>query len=351
MPVLRHFVALLITTFSFFCSAVEVPDLYQFKVLVSDKSNNARAAASKQALLGVLSKVSGQAIEQTNPEIRLALQDISQFMLKFEYQDAEYGSQLLVVKFDPTKINTLLNELRAPIWGNRRPLVLIWLAVEDARQRELLTRESFPQLEEVLSDKANQRAVPIVLPLLDLEDRLNITVSDVWANFSEPVDLASVRYNPERIVTARIYKLPNQSVWQLDWRFTVNSEFQNNVLVGEQQQIIAQMIDEIALSLSSQYAVLRNDSAEQEGEFFIVNGINDFVQIEQAKRRLLSLSVVREVNIVSMKQGELVFSLLLNGTKTDLINTLSLDKGFKRLFDPLASIEAQSINRYQWIGE
>ena len=67
-------------------------------------------------------------------------------------------------------------------------------------------------------------------------------------------------------------------VWQLDWRFTINSEFPNNVLIGEQQQIIGQMIDEIALSLSSQYAVLRNSPDGAQGEIFILNGVNDFVQ-------------------------------------------------------------------------
>ena len=67
--------------------SAEVSDLYQFKVLVSDKSTYSRDQASKAALLGVLTKVSGSTVDSELPEIKDAFNNISQFMRKYQYQD------------------------------------------------------------------------------------------------------------------------------------------------------------------------------------------------------------------------------------------------------------------------
>lgn len=330
--------------------AAEVENLYQFKVLVSDKSTYSREQASKDALLGVLTKVSGSTVDADLPEIKAAFKNISQYMRKYQYQDAEYGEQYLIIRFDNNKVDSLLNETGYPIWGNRRPLVLIWLAFEDALQRDLVTREGFPQIEQVLSDQSQKRALPIVLPLLDLEDRLNITVSDVWANFSDPVNIASKRYSPERIVTARLYKPNQQTSWHLDWRFTHDSELAIESLVGDQQQVVAQMIDDISESLAGRYAVNKGQEVNQRGELFILSGIENYIELEYAKRRLLTLTVVQDIQIVSIAESKITLNLILNGHKEDLTNTLSLDKGFKRIFDPFAPVDENTVEHYQWLG-
>lgn len=330
--------------------SAEVSDLYQFKVLVSDKSTYSRDQASKAALLGVLTKVSGSTVDSELPEIKDAFNNISQFMRKYQYQDAEYGEQYLIIRFDNNKVDSLLNETGYPIWGNRRPLVLIWLAFEDAFQRDLVTREGFPQIEQVLSDQSQKRALPIVLPLLDLEDRVNITVSDVWANFSEPVNLASKRYNPERIVTARLYKPHQQTSWHLDWRFTHDSELAIESIIGDQQQVISQMIDDISSALAGRYGVNKSQENNQRGELFMLSGVDSYIELEHAKRRLLTLNVVQDIKIESIADSKVTLKLILNGSTQDLANTLSLDKGFKRIFDPFAPVDENTIEHYQWLG-
>ncbi|SFD01423.1 DUF2066 domain-containing protein [Pseudoalteromonas denitrificans] len=330
--------------------AIEVIDLYQYKILVSDKTRQSRLTASRDALFKVLIKVSGRIIDKSSPAFRKAIRNIPAYMLKYEYSDGANNQQFLVIKFEANKVNQLLESVGQPIWGNRRPLVALWLAVEDELQRELVTQDSFPQIEQLLSDKSTRRGLPLVIPLLDLEDRQIVSVTDVWANFSEPVNLASQRYNAERIVTARLYVNINNNTWQLDWRFSDESQFAVNELVGDKQQIVGQMIDDVADKLSIEYAV-KALNFNNDGLFNItIVGINNFTKLELVKRRLLSLSVIDAVTLKVVKDNKFYMQLKLSGNELDLSKALHLDSAFIRLFDPLASEKENPKNEYRWVG-
>jgi hypothetical protein len=346
---------LLISAISFlFCFsalAVEVTDLYQDILKVDDKTRDTRLAASRKALLNVLVKVSG---DETADQNRLAQQrtkDISDYMLKFEYDEKVNGQLKLVVKFEARKINTLIKELNLPLWGIQRPLVAIWLGIEDNWRRELVTQESYPQLEQLIYEKAGRRGLPVIVPLLDLQDRRLVGIPEVWGNFSEPVEDASKRYSAERSITARMYKEPDSENWLLDWRFTNDDLFHSNRLTGDKQQVVSQMIDSLAQGLASEYAIDPNAYYEQAAAIFILKGTQSFVDIELAKRRLLSLSVVTQVTILR-KTPELVeFKLNHTGDITDLKKGLGLDSSFQNYEDPQAfyHIVDNTSLEYQWV--
>jgi len=344
---------LIIILFIFLSSrveAIEVTDLYQYKILVNDKTRSSRLAASKEAIAKVLLKVSGRTINVNSSAIRKAKRNIPSYMLKYEYFDGDNAQQFLVVQFEANKINKLLESDELPIWGNRRPLVVLWLATEDELRRELVTQDSYPQLEQLLTDKASRRGLPIVIPLLDLEDRQLVSVTDVWANFSSPIVSASKRYNSERIVTARLYQGIENNLWKLDWRFSDEVKFTINELVGDKQQIVGQMIDDVADKLAIQYAV-ESLSFNDSGIYNItLSGLNDFSSVELAKRQLLSFSVVESVLLKVVKDNKFHMQLRLTGSDRDLAKALELDKSFVRLFDPLASVKENPKNAYRWVG-
>jgi len=344
---------LLIILFVFFSlnvEAIEVKDLYRYEILVNDKTRTSRLAASKDALGKVLLKVSGQKIDLTSNAIRKAKRNIPSYMLKYEYFDGDNDQQFLIVQFEASKVNKLLELEELPIWGNRRPLVALWLATEDELRRELVTQDSYPQLEQLLKDKASRRGLPIVIPLLDLEDRELVSVTDVWANFADPIILASQKYNSERIVTARLYQDSQNQLWKLDWRFSDEVQFTLNELVGDKQQIVGKMIDDVSDKLAIQYAV-ESLSLNESGLFDItITGLNDFSNVELAKRQLLSFSVVESVLLKVVKENKFHMQLRLSGSALDLANALKLDKSFIRLFDPLASVKENPKNEYRWVG-
>ncbi|MGE6463561.1 DUF2066 domain-containing protein [Pseudoalteromonas tetraodonis] len=346
---------LLISALSiFFCvsvSAVEVTDLYQDILVVEDKSRDARLDASRKALLNVLVKVSGDKSADENQIAQQRTKDISDYMLKFEYDERIPGTLKLLVKFEARKINALIKDLNLPLWGAQRPLVAIWLGIEDNRQRELVTQESYPQLEQLIYDKASRRGLPVVVPLLDLQDRRLVGVPEVWGNFSGPVEEASKRYSAERSITARMYQEFNSDNWVLDWRFTNDEMFESNRIIGYRQQIVAQMIDDLAQGLAGEYAIDPNAYYEQRTANLTLKGTDNFVDIELAKRRLLNLSVVTQAVIIRKTPDSVEFELHHTGTVSDLKKALGLDNAFKDYVDPSAFyhiVDEQSLE-YQWV--
>jgi hypothetical protein len=332
---------------------VEVTDLYQDILQVDNKTRDARLAASRKALLNVLVKVSGDETADQNKLAQQRTKDISDYLLKFEYDERVNGQLKLVVKFEARKINALIKELNLPLWGVQRPLVAIWLGIEDNWRRELVTQESYPQLEQLIYDKAGRRGLPVVVPLLDLQDRRLVGIPEVWGNFSEPVEEASKRYSAERSITARMYKEPDSENWILDWRFTNDDQFDSNRLTGDKQQIVSQMIDTLAQGLASEYAIDPNAYYEQAAATLTLKGTDNFVDIELAKRRLLSLSVVTQVTIVR-KTPELVeFKINHTGNVADLKKGLGLDSSFKDYEDPRAFYHVVDKNslEYQWVKQ
>jgi len=348
---------LLISAISFiFCfsvSAVEVTDLYQDILKVDDKSRDTRLAASRKALLNVLVKVSGDESADQNKLAQKRTKNISDYMLKFEYDEKANGQLNLVVKFEARKINELIKELNLPLWGVQRPLVAIWLGIEDNWRRELVTQESYPQLEQLIYDKAGRRGLPVVVPLLDLQDRRLVGIPEVWGNFSEPVEEASRRYSAERSITARMYQEPDSETWILDWRFTNDDLFDSNRLEGDKQQIVGQMIDSLALGLANEYAIDPNAYYEQAAARLTLKGTQSFVDIELAKRRLQSLSVVTQATIMRKTAEFVEFKLNHTGSVGDLKKGLGLDSAFRDYVDPRAFYHVVDKNslEYQWVGE
>ncbi|MEJ2912475.1 DUF2066 domain-containing protein [Pseudoalteromonas sp. C12FD-1] len=348
---------LLISAISFiFCfsvSAVEVTDLYQDILKVDDKSRDTRLAASRKALLNVLVKVSGDESADQNKLAQQRTKNISDYMLKFEYDEKANGQLHLVVKFEARKINELIKELNLPLWGVQRPLVAIWLGIEDNWRRELVTQESYPQLEQLIYDKAGRRGLPVVVPLLDLQDRRLVGIPEVWGNFSEPVEEASRRYSAERSITARMYQAPDSETWILDWRFTNDDLFDSNRLEGDKQQIVGQMIDSLALGLANEYAIDPNAYYEQAAATLTLKGTQSFVDIELAKRRLQSLSVVTQATIMRKTPEFVEFKLNHTGSVGDLKKGLGLDSAFRDYVDPRAFYHVVDKNslEYQWVGE
>ncbi len=350
-PVSRLLIAIASIFLCFTATAVEVTDLYQDVLKVTDKSRDARLSASRKALLNVLVKVSGDPQADQNPLAQQRNKDISEYMLKFEYDEKADGELNLVVKFEANKINALVKELDLPLWGTRRPLIAIWLAIEDNWRRELVTQESYPQLEKLIYSTASRRGLPVVVPLLDLQDRALVGIPEVWGNFSEPVEQASSRYSAERSITARLYKQLDSESWVLDWRFTNDELFEENRLTGDKQQTIALMIDSLVAGLADEYAVDPNLLGQVTQAAFELKGANSFVDIELAKRRLQSLSVVTQVTISARTPDAVHFTISHTGNMSDLQKALKLDRAFEAFVDPRTFYSVVKDNlEYQWIG-
>ncbi|WP_105255621.1 DUF2066 domain-containing protein [Pseudoalteromonas sp. T1lg75] len=330
---IRNLLLLLIVLGAWPLQAIEVKGLYQYRQPVEDKTRASRATASQNALLNVIVKVTGDAGAADNSTVRTALPDIANYMTKYEYAD-DKGQTYLRVQFDGNKVNALVRDAGLPLWGNRRPLVVIWLAIEDGWRREFMTADSYPQIQALLADRASRRGLPVVTPLLDLEDHQHVTVADVWGNFSDSLDIASKRYMAERVVSARLYKDDNSDAWELEWRFTNEDQFEAIKHKGDQQQVVVDMVDALASALASEYAIDASSSYEAQQQTLKLYNTLTFVDIEYALRRLKSLSVVTDVAVIHISQERVEIRISHTGGVEDLKKALTLDSYFSDYRDP-----------------
>ncbi|CAM4150810.1 DUF2066 domain-containing protein [Pseudoalteromonas byunsanensis] len=338
---------------SFHGNAVEVTDLYQSELYVTDKSRDTRVEASKKALYNVIKKLTGRHEGGDSRLIKQAMRSISDYMLKYEYLDGEDGTVKIRVKFEPTRVEELVRDAQLPLWGNRRPLIAIWLAIEDNFRREFVTQDSYPQLERLIYDTASEWGVPVIVPLLDLDDLAKVSVAEVWGNFSEPVELASQRYNAERAITARMFQQRNSSSWQLEWRYTDADMFEMNKLVGDKQQILIRMVNDFSSELARSYAIDPNVSLATQSTSLVVDNLKTFTSIELAKRQLASLSTVVDVDVI-YRSGDLVrFEVKHSSTLEDLVKSLNLEQAFSIYVDPHAFYQIANASnlRYSWAGQ
>src|SRR5690606_5592721 len=134
---------------------------------------------------------------------------------------------LLQTRFDAQAMARAVREAGLPLWGDERPATLVWLALEDGRQRVLLSAgladdaadepASFgAEALSALQAAAEARGVPLILPLLDSQDRAQVAYADVAGGFVERVLAASERYGADAVLVGRV--LRTGQIWSGRWQ-------------------------------------------------------------------------------------------------------------------------------------
>ena len=198
---------------AFGASAAEVQGLYDASVPVADQQQPARAQAMRAGLAQVLVRVTGYGGAPQDPVLADMLDDAPHYVQQYRYLTAPPAATAtapataaaapattaaappplqLWMAFDPVGIDQALRARHQPVWGRARPLVLVWLAVDDGNgSRHLVSASDGSDESQALEDEAQLRGLPLRLPLWDLEDQSKVAVADVWGGFQETLLAAS----------------------------------------------------------------------------------------------------------------------------------------------------------------
>jgi hypothetical protein len=200
--------------------AVEVSTLYTAQVPLDEEQDDSQALAYEMALAQVLLRVSGSELSADPDLVALMFPDPPSYVVQFRPGE----DNTLWVSFDGEAIERTLRQAGQTVWDSDRPLTLVWLAVDWGQgEREIISAtdpersrdearsiDRNRQLRQRVLDIAERRGLPIVFPLLDTEDLVNLSFSDLWGGFSEQILLASGRYDIDSILVGRIQPDSNQ---------------------------------------------------------------------------------------------------------------------------------------------
>lgn len=352
---------LLVNCFVFTAQAIEVTQLYTAKVAVDGQSNAERADGLKQAMKQVMLKVGGNSDFEQDASIKSALTRPQAYVAQFYYDRVDQQS-MLIAEFDELKVNQLFYQAGLPILGSIRPLLTVWLIEEDNLERKIIDHSSEHLLAQKVQSFSAERAVPMVLPLMDLEDINRVQVSDVWGRFAEPVKEASERYLAEASVIIRVSnntlvepvlvdeetcEAPCQvNQYALDWSILEGvQQFGERLHGNSPELLLEQALESISAHIHQQYALSTDTTNVMTIEIANVDSMKTFVEISQF---LSDFSAVSSVKL-RYAEGEVRrFDIGLIGSEQTFMASVKLVDELQQIIDPLADIDEQAIPVFYW---
>ena len=310
--------------------AIKVSGLYQAAVPVADESASKRNPAIKQALIKVLVKLTGDRNIRNSSDISPLIERSERFVQQFRYRQVENlkepGVQYteLLVEFDETALNEGLRSYGLTIWGQERPSVLVWLAHEQNETRRLVSFEDRPEYLNMLDAGATARGLALLFPLLDLEDSSQISVSDVWGGFKEPIADASNRYQADVILTAKVIQV-SPNLWESKWTAYINDQTLSWASQGELAEVVLKEgIDELADRIASQYA--NTGSSVTEVIELLVTDVDNLDKYARALSYLESVQSISSVQVKRVSRNNVIFTLVNRGGLAAIDQSITLGK-------------------------
>ncbi|MGD8615147.1 MAG: DUF2066 domain-containing protein [Gammaproteobacteria bacterium] len=339
--ILRHCIAcLLLLTLAWMpLQAARVDDLFQAEVDAAGRDSGARQAALRAALRQVLVRVTGSARTLRQAPAQALLRKPGRFVEQYrfqEIQDTEGGEKQLRlwVQFDSVALTREVRGAGLPYWGSERPDVLLWLAVDDRGQRYIVSEAADSQAAGAVGRAAAERGLPVTLPLMDLEDQREVQFTDVWGGFLGGLEAASQRYRPQVILAGRLDHSGAGGTWRGTWSLVGAGGQQSwSVRGSDLDAAVAQGLAEAAERLATQYAVAGSGASFRR---LLVEGIESVEAYARVHRYLNSLTLVDDVQVVRVADGEVQFDLTLSAQERRLLQLITLGSVLQPVGDPPA---------------
>ena len=302
-------------------------DLFEAEVPVSSQQPGERTAAMKTALARVLVRVTGQRSLPEQGPARSMLEDPNRFVQQYRYftvPDSKPPRLMLRVRFDGDGIRQALRQQGASYWGgSERPDTLIWLAVEEQGRRTIVSAEDSSVAYGQIQQAARQRGVPLLFPLMDLEDQSRVRFGDIWGGFFDQVLAASDRYNPQAVLIGRLNRGQSGS-WMARWDLQVagkkSSWSDSNIQLDK---LLQAGIDNVADKLASSLAVT-GLGADGSRVKITVEDINTLGAYARVNDYLSSLTTVRQLQVEQVSGSTVTYGLQLNGSLQGLTRTIAI---------------------------
>lgn len=323
-------------------AAVAVEGLYTAEVPFDPNDPGSRAIAYERALQQVLIRVTGSEDAAFSPELKALFPNPARFVMQFRPGE---GSSLWVT-LDGAAIEQVLRAASLPVWGNDRPLTVLWIAVDWGQgQRELLGSEPAAAVprqpavggrpaatidgEQALRERilrvANARGVPVRFPTLAGEND-DISLSDVWGGFHERLMDASRSYNASSMLVGR---LRPDDAGRNRWNYYVG---------GQQRQWSGDIEDAIHLladTLAGEFAFAGN--AGIESVLLNVSNIGSVKAFAAVQGLVDGLDMVDAYTIDTVNGSQIQYAIRVNGGARRLASVLDLRAELMRTEAPRVS--------------
>ncbi len=183
-----------------------VSDFYDVTLPVADESTAVRNAAMADGLAEILVRQSGEGdiLQKLTPP------SASGYVKQYRYEPLsppdpkDPDAKQIRMQYNGTLVMSFLRKNGFPIWGDHRPVTVIWLAVRDGGNQYVLRNSDVSVFKTQIDKLLRQRGIPAVWPAYDRQDQAVLKFADIWAGFSDPLKQASARYSNGPILAGNL---------------------------------------------------------------------------------------------------------------------------------------------------
>ena len=311
---MRYLALLLIGWLSLPVYASTQVDIYHAAVVIDSEQENGESLAKEQGMKDVIVRATGSQSSLSNPVIQKALSSSSHYISQLGY-DLVNGQSSLNMRFNDSQIDALLKQAQLPSWSPYRANILVWLIEEQAYDRTVTWEYSDSSSIATLRSAAEERGLPITIPVGDIDDVTGVNASDLWGGFVEPIAKASQRYPVDAVLVLRVQGD------QIRW--TLYDQPPSAILISQRAprsgsasgaDAITAMVDGISDYYAGKNAVVVSGESSEGITMKVVNitSASDFFRLESALKKLNS---VAGSEIKRIQGNELTLKLHLLASK------------------------------------
>lgn len=332
--------------------AAEIQGLYETEVIAKSQSVEDRNAALKEALTIVLKRVMAGEDVLHDSVVQAALADAGHFVKQYQYSlsesisDENSGARIMRVLFNEQDVLNLMKTSKLKVWDETRPETLLWLVVEENGQRSFFKAETMSEINYAVNKASRRTGLPLLFPLLDLEEQQRISVSDVLSAYPQPLLTASERYGVVSILAGRLVK--TDDCWKMDWAFYFDEGVEQWTMpCGTLNDAILTGMEGAYGRLSKYYAV-KPDVLETGSVILKISGDKDGNDRSRVIHYLNSLAMVKSVVWVGGEAGFNRYKVGFEGNRNALEELL----GIGRVLNPQGEDKTGTNElRYQLLSE
>lgn len=322
------FVALALLAAAGPVSAASLQGLQEAGVPVSDQSPEARKPAVRDALALVLQRLTGQRDVAKRDDVSPLLGDAGRYLQQFRYEADGQGGTRLVAQFDGSALRQALVRRGVRVWQTDRPPVLIWLAYDGPSQRSVVGSDDADSLRAAVEQAMTAYGVPVMFPLMDLQDQQAVGFTDVTGGFTDAILKASDRYQTPLVLVGSLRERNGR--WRGRWTLLISGQSTTWQGVDDDRSSALETASSgLAKALRSEYAVLPDldSSATLAVDIAGVDGLAGYARAEQ---RLNGLPGVTAVLPTRFDGASVRFRLDINVSSDRVLRALDRAPGLSR---------------------
>ena len=320
--VMRVLIASLLLVLAAPLAARDVNGLYNASVAVKDRSPVERSRASAAALAEVLVKLTGNRRAPNDASARPLLGRASSLLLQYGYGNAPDGGLVLNAHFDEQVLARELEERGIGTWGKQRPETVVFLVYDDAQGRSLIGGEAPGELGDALQHKAAARALPVVLPVLDIEESARLNGAGDWPAVAAGAAALAERYGVAAVLIGYLREA-SAGVWEVRWRLDVDGESLAWTQQGAAAEaIVEEGVDALGDALARRYAE-PGMLAGAERVSLAVTGVNTASDYARLANYLDSLDSISALFLRTVDTQRVVYEITARSGRAALAQSIA----------------------------